>query len=123
MTNIVSIEPSLFRPDTEAWFIMDDGRKLLRKLDAGDDNVARSSFPCPAIQTGAIAPTMGMDGKMYDNLSGYRRTLKASGNPQGENYIELGNESLKTNIRDFDRKTRRDNIKAAIADVKAGRVA
>lgn len=119
MAELIAIEPSKFC-EGEAWFVFDDGRKLLRKIDR-PENHARSDFPSPAIRKDSIAPCLGMDGKMHDSMSSYRRTLKADGNPQGENYIELGNESLKPVIHKFDRKQRRDDIKAAIADVKAGK--
>jgi len=119
MAELVAIEPALFRDD-EAWFVFDDGSKRLRKINQ-PENACRSDFPAPAIMRDSIAPCLGMDGKMHDSLSSYRKTLKADGNPQGETYIELGNESLKPVVHKFDRKQRRDDIKAAIADVKAGK--
>lgn len=119
MAELVAIEPALFRSD-EAWFVFDDGRRCLRKIERPRP-VARSDFPAPAILRDSIAPCLGMDGKMHDSLSSYRRTLKANGNPQGETYIELGNESLTPVKYEFDRKQRRDDIRAAIADVKAGK--
>lgn len=76
----------------------------------------------PRVLSDYMTPCMGMDDKMHDSLASYRATLKASGNPQGENYIELGNESLKPVERKFDRAQRREDIKAGIADVKAGRL-
>lgn len=110
MATVIAIEPSLFHPQTEAWFIMDDGRKLLRKLDQ-EPRQAQSDFPCPMIRKDSIDPCLGMDGQMYESLSGYRRTLKAENNPQGENYIELGNESLKHAPPQFNKQERRDAIK------------
>lgn len=35
------------------------------------------------------------DGKMYDSKAKLRATYKPSGNPQGESYVEVGNEPLK----------------------------
>ncbi len=35
------------------------------------------------------------DGKMYDSLSALRRTYRADGNPQGEEYIEIGNQEIR----------------------------
>ena len=119
MANLVAIEPALFRAD-EAWFVFDDGRKCLRKINQPEP-VARSNFPAPSIRRDSIAPCLGMDGKMHDSISSYRRTLKANGNPQGETYIELGNESLTPVKHEFCRKQRRDDIRAALADVKAGK--
>lgn len=77
----------------------------------------------PRILRDTIAPLMGMDGKVHDSLASYRKTLRADGNPQGENYIELGTETIKATPRTFDRAKRRDDIKAAVEDVKNGRVA
>lgn len=71
----------------------------------------------------SIEPTWGADGKLHDSLSSYRKTLRPDGNPKGERFIEMGNEKPpKWKPPEFDRKTRRDDIRAGIADVKAGRV-
>lgn len=75
----------------------------------------------PMISRDTIDPCRGMDGKMTDSLSALRRTYRADGNPQGENYTEIGNEELKPKEHKFDRAQRRDDIHAAIADVKAGK--
>lgn len=121
MAVLVRVEPSLFRAD-EAWFVFDDGRQCLRKIDR-DEKVARSDFPVPAIMRDSIDPCRGMDGRMYDSLSGLRKTYQPGGNPQGERYTEIGNEELKPVTHTFDRGKRRDDIKAAIEDVRNGRVA
>lgn len=122
MATLVAIEPSLFHPETEGWFVFDDGRRCLRKLDP-PARPMRSSFPAPMIRRDSIDACRGMDGKMYDSLSGLRRTYRADGNPQGENYTEIGNEELTPVRYDFDRAERREHIKAAIEDVRNGRVA
>ncbi|MBO9580323.1 MAG: hypothetical protein J7498_05480 [Sphingobium sp.] len=121
MASVVRIEPSLFRAD-EAWFVFDDGRQLLRKVDR-EPNPARSTFPCPAIVRDSIEPILAMDGKMTDSLSHYRRTLRADGNPRGETYTEIGNESLPAfKAPEFDARQRRDDIHAAMADFKNGNI-
>lgn len=111
MANVVAVEPSLFHPETEAWFIFDDGRKCLRKLDRGGPDKCRSTLGFPMIRSDKIDPCLGLDGRMYESLAGYRRTLKAENNPQGENYIELGNESLTHAPAQFSKQDRRDAIK------------
>lgn len=121
MATLLRVEPALFNAN-EAWFIFDDGRKMLRRIDRKPDP-ARSSFPTPAIMRDSIDPCRGMDGRMYDSLSGLRRTYRPDGNPQGERYNEIGNEELKPVTHTFDRAQRRDDIKAAIEDVRNGRVA
>lgn len=77
-----------------------------------------SSLSMPYFRQDAIQPCMGMDGKMHDTLSSYRKTLLPEGNPKGERYIELGNESL-PDFKDpeFDRKKRREDIKRAISEI------
>lgn len=66
---------------------------------------------------------MGADGKLHDSLASYRHSLTPEGNPKGERYLEMGNEELPAfKPPEFDRKERREAIKAGIADVKAGRV-
>ena len=116
MAELIAIEPALFRQD-EAWFVFDDGRKCLRKRERGD--AVRSA---PAIIRDQIEPCRGADGRMHDSLASYRRSLRPDGNPQGERYIELGSESLKPDLPKFDRKARRDAIRAGIEDVRNGRV-
>ena len=76
-----------------------------------------SSLSMPYFRQDAIQPCMGMDGKMHDTLSSYRKTLLPEGNPKGERYIELGNESLPDfKAPEFDRKKRREDIKRAISE-------
>lgn len=85
------------------------------------DKVTFRPRRAPMISRDAITPCLGMDGKMTDSLATLRRTYRADGNPQGENYTEIGNEEMRPVERKFDRAERRDDIKAAIADVKAGK--
>lgn len=120
MAELVRIEPSRFCAG-EAWFIFDDGRQFLRKVDR-ESAPAASAFPTPSIRKDSIDPCRGMDGKMYDSLSGLRRTYRPDGNPQGERYHEIGNTELTPQTYDFNRKERRDDIRAAIEDVRNGRV-
>lgn len=106
----------------KVWVEIGPGRKRLVDLNRPEPiPPARSDFPAPYIRRDSIDPCLGADGKMHDSLASYRRSLRADGNPRGENFIELGNEELPTITRDFDRKQRREDIKAAIADVKAGK--
>lgn len=84
---------------------------------------SRRLVTAPRIKSDYIEPTRGADGKIHESLSSYRRSLEPGGNPQGERYIEIGNEEIKPVEHKFDRKQRRDDIKAAIEDVKNGRVA
>lgn len=122
MANLLRIEPATFRPDEQAWFVFDNGKRYLRST-VEHAPVARSSFPAPMIRRDSIEPCRGPDGQMHDSLASLRRSYRADGNPQGENYTEIGNEPLPAPIEHkFDRKERREDIKAAIEDVKNGRV-
>lgn len=98
----------------------------LREFDAAqlcDCGSAASRVPCaPRVISDIIDPMLGADGKLHDSLASYRRSLTPEGNPRGERFIEIGNEEIKASPRpDFDRAQRRDDIRAAIADVKAGK--
>jgi hypothetical protein len=105
-----------------AWFDNGKGRQVYRPIPEPQED-KRSSLAMPYFRQDHIKPCLGADGKVYDTLSGYRKTLLPSGNPKGERYIELGNEQTKPyEAPKFDRKKRRDDIKAAIADVKNGNV-
>lgn len=76
----------------------------------------------PRVLSDYIDPVRGADGKMHDSLRSLRATYLPSGNPQGERYLELGDQSITPVEHKVDRKKRRDDIRAAIEDVKNGRV-
>jgi hypothetical protein len=79
---------------TYAWVHTDDGRSVFRK--AGQIARHASDFPCPMIIKDTIEPVRSMaDGKMYDSMSSLRRTYRADGNPQGQEYIEVGDAPMK----------------------------
>jgi hypothetical protein len=62
------------------------------------------------------------DGKHYTDKAALARSHRASGNPQGVDYVELGNESASTVGYVPDQAQRRRDVKQAAADVKAGNV-
>lgn len=108
----------MFRAD-EAWFVFSDGRRCLRKRE----QPARPPSG-PMILRDSIDPIRGPDLRMHDSLSSFRRSCRPDGNPQGERYFELGDQELPAfQPPEFDRKERRDAIRAGIEDVKAGRMA
>lgn len=77
-----------------AWIDLGDGRQVYRKIDTQER--ARSDLPRPMIISDHIDPVQSMaDGRTYSSKSALRATYKASGNPDGVNYVELGNEKLK----------------------------
>lgn len=121
MPELIATEPALFNPD-EVWLIFSDGRRCLRKRTP-PKAAARSSFPTPMLRSDTIDPIRGPDGRMHDSLSGFRAACRPDGNPQGERYLELGDQELPAfKAPEFDPQARRDAIRAGIADVKAGRV-
>lgn len=81
-------------------------------------------FPVPHIVRPFSEPVKSMaDGKFYDDPASLRATYKASGNPQGVDYIEVGNEdTTRFTPPKEDRKAKRDAIARAIADVENGRI-
>ena len=84
---------------------------------------AERLISAPRVVSDEIAPTMGADGKMHTSMASYRHSLTPEGNSRGERYIEMGNEEgPKWKAPSFDRKKRRDDIRAGIQDVKEGRI-
>lgn len=83
-----------------------------------------SKFPVPYIVRPFPDPVQSMaDGKYYTDAASLRATYKASGNPQGVDYIEVGDEDItKFEAPKDDRKAKRDAIERAIEDVNNGRV-
>lgn len=55
---------------------------------------ARSDFPLPMINTSdSTEPLVSMaDGKTYTSKRAMRDSYKASNNPKGEDYVEVGND-------------------------------
>jgi putative FmdB family regulatory protein len=86
-------------------------------------SAARRVLSAPRVLSDHIEPIMGADGRMHTSLSSYRRSLAPSGNPKGERFIELGNESLpEYQPPKTDKAALVDAVRAGMADVKAGRV-
>jgi hypothetical protein len=108
----------------KVWVEYAPGRHRLVDLEKpAPTPVARSSFPAPMIIRDAIEPCYGADGQMHDSLSSLRKTYHPSGNPKGKRYIEIGEEKVPEYRKpEFDEGERREHIKAAIEDVKYGRV-
>lgn len=98
----------------------------LRDFDAPQacpcGSAARRVLSAPRLMRDTIAPCLGADGQMHDSMASYRRSLEPGGNPQGERYLEMGDEAITHAPPTFDRAERRDHIKAAIEDVRNNRV-
>lgn len=79
----------------KVWITLENGRQVYRTIPEQGQSV-RSSFPCPQIRSDRIEPVQSMaDGNWYDSMSSLRRTYRADGNPQGEEYIEIGDAPMK----------------------------
>lgn len=94
--------------------------EAVQDCECGDRAMRQVS--APRVISDYIEPCLGADGKMHDSLASYRHSLTPEGNPQGERYLELGDQSLTHTPPKFDERQRRDDIKAALEDVKNGRV-
>lgn len=83
---------------------------------------ARSAaFPVPMLIRDFDEPVQSMaDGNWYTSKRALAATHKASGNPHGQDFIELGNEEMKFVEYETDEKQLRDDIRAAKADLDAG---
>lgn len=85
--------------------------------------VARSGLSCPMIVRTFAEPVQSMaDGKYYDTPRDLERTYRADGNPFGQEFIALGNESLPTVEYDADGSIRREHIRQAVQDVRNGNI-
>lgn len=103
------------------WHDLGNGRQVLRKVK--DRTVARSNLPCPMLIASFPEPVQSAaDGKWYSTKAGLARSHRASGNPHGQDFIELGNESMPWVEHKTCEKELRNDIRAAQADVKAGKL-
>lgn len=81
----------------------------------------RSTLACPMIVRTFTEPVQSMaDGRFYDTPRDLERTYRADGNPQGQEYIALGNETMKTTEYVPDAAERRNNMREALHDVLSG---
>lgn len=103
----------------KAWFDLGNGRKVYRKVP--DARPERSAFPCPMLVRDFAEPVQSCaDGQWYSSKAALSASHKASGNPHGVDFIELGNEQMPWVERKTDEKQLRDDIRAAKADLDAG---
>lgn len=100
-----------------AWVDMGDGRSRFCKVRENTPS-QRSDLPAPLVMRDTFdQPVQSMaDGKFYTS----KRALSASHRAGG--FIELGNEELPVVEHKTCEKTLRDDIRAAMADVKAGKL-
>lgn len=82
-----------------------DAPPVLPRIDTSDDQPAMLSYA---------------DGKMYTSKAAMRESYKASNNPQGVNYIEVGHETrAKPQIKPKpDRKAIKEAVQRAESDLR-----
>lgn len=81
----------------------------------------RSGLPCPMLVRAFAEPVQSMaDGKFYDTPRDLERTYRADGNPSGQEFIPLGNETIKTTEYVADPAQRRNHLRQAMHDVVTG---
>lgn len=102
------------------WFDI-GGRKVFRRVREREDR--RSELPTPMLIRDFAEPVQSMaNGKWYTSKRGLAASHKASGNPHGQDFIELGNEEMKFVEHEPSEQDVRDGIRSAIEDVKNGNV-
>lgn len=107
---------------TYAWFDAGNGRKVYRRVRTAGPS-ARSDLGCPQVIRSFPQPVQSMaDGKWYDNPRDLSRSHRASGNPHGVDFIELGNEEMPWVEHKTDEKKLREDVREAMQDVKEGRL-
>jgi len=104
------------------WFDRGDGRQVYRKVPEGR-STARSDFATPMVISDFAEPVQSMaNGKWYTSKRGLSASHKASGNPHGQDFIELGNESMPWVEHKTSEAELRNDVRHAMADVKAGKL-
>lgn len=100
-----------------------DWSDMKPRVRRGRSAPARSALPCPQITRQFAEPIQSQaNGKWYDNARELSASHRASGNPQGVDYIELGNERMEWKPAEFNEAERREDIKRSLHDVMSGNV-
>lgn len=108
---------------SDGWIRTESGRLVKRYGAVRTRSASGSDYPCPRLIRDFDEPVQSMaDGKFYGSKAALAASHKASGNPQGVDYVELGNESPTMTQHVPDAAKRRDDVQHAAADVKAGNI-
>jgi hypothetical protein len=104
---------------TYAWIEI-DGRKLFRDVTPKPRG-PRSDLARPMLIRDFSEPVRSAaNGKYYTSKRDLAASHRASGNPHGIDFVELGNEEQKFVPYVADKQQRRDDIRQAKADFEAG---
>lgn len=83
--------------------------------------VQRSGLPAPMLVRSFAEPVQSMaNGLFYDTPRDLEKTYRANGNPRGEEYIPIGNETIKSTEYVPDPAERRADMAEALRDVLSG---
>lgn len=105
---------------TYAWFDLGNGRQVYRKVK-DEAPKARSSLATPMLMRDFDEPVQSAaDGKWYSTKRGLAASHRASGNPHGIDFIELGNEKPQFVDHVPDPGKRREDIRHSLHDVQSG---
>lgn len=100
-----------------AWFDKGDGRQVYRRVNR-NPAPQRSHLSMPMVIGDTVEIKSMADGKTYTSKAALRASYLPSGNPQGERYIEVGNEELKPPPKPApDRKAIRESVGKAFNQV------
>lgn len=78
------------------WFTLDNGRSVYRRVER-QERGPRSHLALPTIASDFSEPVQSMaDGKWYTNKGALRSSYKAENNPQGVDYVEVGDDTSRT---------------------------
>ncbi|GLQ53760.1 hypothetical protein [Devosia nitrariae] len=101
------------------WYDLGNGRQVYRK--APEPRPEPSHLGCPRIVRDFDQPVQSMaDGKWYTSKAALAASHKASGNPHGIDFIELGNETPQFQEHVPDAGKRREDVRQALNDVVTG---
>lgn len=104
------------------WVDLGNGRSRLRKVKEARPN-NRSDMAAPMIIGTFAEPVQSMaDGKWYSDKASLARSHRASGNPHGQDFIELGNDEAPWVEHQTNETELRADVSSAVADVKAGKM-
>lgn len=96
---------------------------LVKRWGPAKGPVARGDFPIPMMIRDFDEPVQSMaNGQWYTSKRALAASHKASGNPHGVDFVELGSEAPVTQDYVPDAKQRRDDIKQAMHDVQTGNI-
>ena len=101
------------------WFDLGDGRSVYRRVR--EHIPKRADLPTPMLIRDFDEPVQSCaNGQWYTSKRDLAASHRASGNPYGIDFIELGNEKQEFVERKTDERKLRDDIRQAKADLDAG---